>query len=458
MNTSILPLKNKKVLVVGAGISGIEAAKLAHGKGALVTLNDIKKKRIKNLPEEIILELGHHPEHLFTEVDLIIVSPGIPPIPPLNKAKSQNTKIIGEVELALQFIKSKIAAVTGTNGKSTTVSLLGKLLESTGNPSFSGGNLGSPLSSIVDSEIATSRGLISLELSSFQLETIKSMQPSVAVLLNISQDHLSRYDSYEHYYRTKGQIFAGVQPENHILSNYDDPLCRKLVAEHNKKSYWFSVNGNKKADFRLEDAALVFSGFNYKLPVSSVKIAGKHNLANTLAAVGTALLMGVNKDKIRPIVEDFKGLPHRMEFSGQINQIKFYNDSKATNVGSVIGSLNGFPTKYILIMGGRHKGSSYKPLVPILTNSCRYVIAIGESANLIKKDIEPELPVLVINNLKEAIVTALNFARPGEAVILSPACSSYDMYENFKIRGSEFKKIVSDLNCTHPISTKNHCY
>ncbi|MDA3863667.1 MAG: UDP-N-acetylmuramoyl-L-alanine--D-glutamate ligase [Deltaproteobacteria bacterium] len=446
MNTSILPLKNKKVLIVGAGISGIEAAKLAHNKGALVTLNDIKKKQIEDLPEEIILEFGHHPEQLFMESDLIIVSPGVPQIPPLNKARSQNKTIIGEVELALQYIKSKIAAITGTNGKSTTVSLLGKLLESTGNPTFSGGNLGSPLSSIVDSEIASCQGLISLELSSFQLETIRSMQPAVAVLLNISEDHLSRYDSYEHYYKTKGQIFSGVQSGNHILSNYDDPLCRKLVAKHNKKAHWFSVNGNQKADFRLEGADLVFSGFDYKLPVSSVKIAGKHNLANILAAVGTALLMGINKDKIKQIVEEFKGLPHRMEFSGQINKIKFYNDSKATNVGSVIGSLSGFPTKYVLIMGGRHKGSSYKPLIPVLANSCRYVIAIGESAYLIKKDIEPEFPVLMINNLKEAIITALNLARSGEAVILSPACSSYDMYDNFKIRGSQFKKYVKNLS------------
>jgi UDP-N-acetylmuramoylalanine--D-glutamate ligase len=438
-------LENKKVVVIGGGASGISAAKLALKKGAKVTLNDVKKITIEDLPDEIETLFGSHPDSLLLNADLIVLSPGVPP-QVVQKAKDNGVKIIGEIELALTFIGSDIAAVTGTNGKSTTVSLLGELLKSTNRPTFTGGNLGTPLCDIVDKPEGMKGGLVSLELSSFQLETIESLKPKVAALLNLTEDHLDRYDSFEHYCETKMQIFNRVGSDGFSLINFDDPLIKKYISKMDIKYHSFSIEGDKNADFRLENNNLIFSGFDYSLPCEKINLTGLHNQANVLAAVGIALLMGGDKNLFEDIISNFNGLPHRMEFAGENHSVKFYNDSKATNVGSVLGSLSGFPGKYILILGGRHKGASYKPLIPVLKNGCKHIVAIGESSQLITEDLQSDFEIFTTNDFEKAVLKAYELAGPLDSVILSPACSSYDMFENYKIRGNRFKEIVEEFS------------
>jgi UDP-N-acetylmuramoylalanine--D-glutamate ligase len=438
-------LNNKKFLVLGAGLSGISAALTAHKLGAKVIINDINEKVLQDIPSDIETLFGSHPKKLLSSVDTIIVSPGIPPLDVINQARQSGVEVIGEVEFALRYIDASIGAITGTNGKSTTVSLLGEIIKQTGKPTFTGGNLGTPLTTIVGKDAGSNGALISLELSSFQLETIQSLHPKVAAILNLTEDHLDRYDSFEKYIEAKVNILSGLTSDSYALFNMDDPLVMKIADDFKGNIMTFSVNGLPKAQFRMEKDNLIFDGYDLILDSKKIQMPGLHNRANVLAAVGTALLMGVSPSLIPEIVYNFKGLAHRMEFSGEKNGIKFYNDSKATNVGSVSGSLSGFGGNYVLIMGGRHKGATYKPLGDILKHGCRAIVAIGESAPLIMEDLQDKISIHKSNSFEESVKLAFQLAQKGDSVVLSPACSSYDMFENYKIRGNEFKKLVSSF-------------
>ncbi len=435
-------LHNKKVVVVGAGGSGLAAARLAVKAGARVTINDLARKDPADMPAGVETHFGGHPDELFRTADLIVLSPGVPPLAPVARAEEAGVEVVAEVELALRFLDAGIGAVTGTNGKSTTVSLLGELLAATGRPAFSGGNLGIPLSDVVDTPAGGADGLIALELSSFQLEHITSLRAKVAALLNLTEDHLDRYDSFEHYCRTKLNIFQnGPQA---VVYNADDPLVVAGVADVTAPRHGFSVLGTAAA-FHLDDGELVFSDWGLRFPTRDMKLTGRHMMANALAAVGSALLMGVEPGLVGPVLADFGGLPHRMSYCGEVRGVRYYDDSKATNVGSVEGSLAGWESPYVLLLGGRHKGAPYTPLIPVLKKRCRAVVVLGESAALIRADLEKDLPVHDAASFDDAVHLAAALARPGDAVILSPACSSYDMFDNYKQRGARFAELVRQL-------------
>ncbi len=437
-----LNLERKNVVVVGAGASGVAAARLAHAAGARVCLNDIARRDVSGLPDGVETVWGHHPESLFREADLVVVSPGVPPLPPVAAAEAAGVEVIAEVELALRGIDAAIGAVTGTNGKSTTVALLGELLAATGRPTFAGGNLGTPLSDVVGTDAGGPDGLIALELSSFQLERTPSLRARVAALLNISEDHLDRYESFEHYWRTKMNIFRN--PPDFVVYNADDPLVARETAAVDSKRFGFSVH-DARAPFHLAEGHLCFPDWSLRFPVAGMKLAGRHMMANALAAVGCALLMGVPPDAAVAVLGRFPGLPHRMTFCGETAGVRFYDDSKATNVGSVIGSLSGWETPFVLLLGGRHKGAPYTPLLDVLRERCRAVVALGESAPLIRADLEGRIPLHMADSFEDAVRRAARLAHPGDAVILSPACSSYDMFENYKERGKRFAEIVRSL-------------
>ncbi len=438
-------LKDKHVVVVGAGGSGLAAARLALSAGARVTVNDLAHKDPAILPPGAAGHFGDHPDALFLSADLVVLSPGVPPLAPVARAQAAGVEVVAEVELALRFLDASIGAVTGTNGKSTTVSLLGELFAATGRPAFLGGNLGTPLSDVVGTPAGGPDGLISLELSSFQLEHVTSLRSEVAALLNLTEDHLDRYDSFEHYCRTKLNVFQNDPAA--VVYNADDPLVVAGVADVSSPKHAFSVRSTAAA-FHLADGVLRFSDFGLSFPVAEMKLTGRHMMANALAAVGSALLMGVPADAVPPVLATFSGLPHRMSFCGEVGGVRFYDDSKATNVGSVEGSLAGWDTPYVLLLGGRHKGAPYTPLVPVLCDRCRAVVVLGESAPLIRADLAGHLPLHDAASFDDAVRMAAALARPGDAVILSPACSSYDMFDNYKQRGDRFAAVVRALGDT----------
>ncbi len=430
--------------MVGAGASGRSAARLAARYGARVVLNDGND----SLPPEdgIKCVFGGHPQELFLDSDLIVVSPGVPSIPPLVAAESAGIPVISEVELALWGLRAPIAAVTGTNGKSTTVSLIGELLKTIDERVFVGGNLGTPVTSIVDTPAA--RLPVVLELSSFQLERTPSLRAKVALLLNVTEDHLDRYESFEEYASVKSRIFRNQKPHDHAIVNMDDPQALKQAAAAKSQVWYFSGAGNPDAHFRIDGDSLVFMPFSMEIPVSSVPLPGRHNLENVMAAVGAALFMGVDRKAVVPVIESFRGLSHRMEFVGEIRGVSYYNDSKATNVGSVVGSLRGFPGNIVLIAGGRHKGAPYTPLREVLQMRTRALVLIGESAPLIERDLEGIAPVFRAMSMHEAVSIASKVALPGDSVVLSPACSSYDMFRNYRERGDSFRNAVRYIAST----------
>ena len=438
-----ISLRNKKIVVVGAGGSGLAAARLAVKAGARVIINDVAHKDPATMPAGVETHFGDHPEELFLTADMIVLSPGVPPLAPVLRAQAAGVEVIAEVELALRFLDADIGAITGTNGKSTTVSLLGELLATTGRPTFAGGNLGTPLSDVADTPAGGPDGLISLELSSFQLEATFSLKSKVAALLNLTEDHLDRYDSFEHYCRTKLNVFQNAPQA--VVYNADDPLVVAGVAGVASPKHGFSVLGTHAA-FHLDGGELVFPDWNLRHPVRGMKLTGRHMMANALAAVGSALLMGVVPDAVGAVLEDFGGLPHRMAYCGEVHGVRYYDDSKATNVGSVEGSLAGWESPYVLLLGGRHKGAPYTPLIPVLKKRCRAVVVLGESAALIRADLERDLPVHDAGSFDDAVRLAASLAQPGDAVILSPACSSYDMFDNYKQRGARFAEVVRGLD------------
>lgn len=438
-------IKDKKILVLGGALSGLSAALKAYEAGAQVTINDLKEISLPdNLKGKVELHCGSHPPKLLNRQDIIILSPGVPPLDVVKNAQENGVEVIGEVEFTLRFSDAKIAAITGTNGKSTTVSLLGEILNLMTPHVFTGGNLGTPFSQTIGTDLASADAMVSLELSSFQLETITSLKANVIALLNLQEDHLDRYATFEEYVEAKLRIFKGLSEHGFAVVNADDDLVMKYARESGVKLTTFSVEGRQADFYRLGDE-LVFEPYDFRLPVSVINLPGRHNQANVLAAVACALHMGAKGPEILKAVSDFHGLEHRMQFSGELNGVKFYNDSKATNIGSVAGSLGGFEGRYALILGGRHKGTPYTSLKDVLLPNCRLIVAIGESADLIETDLGAHIPINRVKTMAQAVRVGFDAVDPGENVILSPACSSYDMFKNYVERGNTFMDCVKDL-------------
>ena len=447
----MIELAHKRVLVVGLGRSGIAAAALCAARGAQVTVTD-KRPAAElaaaraQLPAGVVQELGGHKRETFLGADLIVLSPGVPEIPELSAARAASVEVTGELELASQFVAATIVAVTGTNGKSTTTTLVGEMLRATGRPTFVGGNLGEPLAEAVGTPAAAAGGFCVVEVSSFQLETVGTFHPRVAVLLNITPDHLDRYDGLDGYAAAKARVFAAQTPDDFAVVNFDDPLAVRASAAARSRRDGFSIVQS------LATGAWLGGPLMLKLanqtpesyPADLPWLLGqRHNQANALAALLAARLAGASPAEARAGLLAFRPLSHRMELVVEAEGITYYDDSKGTNVGAVVAALDGFPRPVVLIAGGRDKGGDYAPLAEALGRVGRAAILIGEAADKMQAAFDGVLPIERAATLEAAVDAARRLARPGDAVVLSPACSSFDMFRDYAHRSQVFRASVA---------------
>jgi UDP-N-acetylmuramoylalanine--D-glutamate ligase len=447
-----MELDGKRVLVVGLGKSGVASALFMKAHGARVTVSDTKSgDELRNeipvlLDNGITVETGGHGDRTFRGQDLIVVSPGVPvDAPPLVQARSLGETVIGEVELAAQFLPGPIVAITGSNGKTTTTTLTGEILTTAGFPALVGGNIGTPAISLA--ERAKPGTLIVLEISSFQLETIESFRPKVAVVLNVTPDHLDRHRTFEIYADAKARIFENQQPDDCAVLNADDPTCVAMAKKTRSQVFWFSRQKEVERGAWVRAGNIVFrdaSGQREILQVSEIPLKGAHNLENVLAAVSAAVLMGCAPEKIRSAVHDFKAVEHRLEFVASIRGVDYYNDSKATNVDATIKALESFPANIHLILGGKDKGSDYTVLNDLLRKRVKRVYTIGAAAAKIESQIVGA-EVLQSETLENAVRKASTLAEPGDVVLLAPACASFDQFKSYEHRGRVFKDMVRAL-------------
>ena len=453
-----MDLKDKRVLVVGLGKSGVASALFLKAHGARVTVSDTKsgddlRNEIPTLLDHgITVETGGHGERTFRGQDLIVVSPGVPvDAPPLAQARSLGERVIGEIELAAQFLPGPIVAITGSNGKTTTTTLTGEILAAAGVPTLVGGNIGTPAISLA--ERAKPESVIVLEVSSFQLETIQSFHPKVAVVLNVTPDHLDRHGTLEAYVNAKARIFENQTSEDFAVLNADDPTCVAMAGRTRAQVFWFSRQKEVKQGAWVRDGVIVFrSGSGSEetaqreiMLASEIPLKGAHNLENVLAAVCAGMLMGYAPDKIRQAVRDFKAVEHRLEYVATIRGVDYYNDSKATNVDATIKALESFPANIHLILGGKDKGSDYSVLNDLLRHRVKRVYTIGAAAEKIESQIK-NVEVVHAETLENALRKANASAVLGDVVLLAPACASFDQFKNYEQRGQVFKEIVRGLN------------
>lgn len=447
-----MDLRGRRFLVVGLGASGRAAARLLVAKGAQVIGNDAREaldgaEDLEALGVE--LRLGGHDEALFTSVDHIVVSPGVPPLPALAAAARAGVPIASEIELASWFIEGTVVGITGTNGKSTVTSLVGAMARKTGRRTFVGGNLGQPLTDVVGTEAAGPDGLVVVELSSFQLERVGRFRAHVAVLLNVTEDHLDRYETFADYAAAKGRIFAGQRRADHAVVPADDALCRSLVRAGAAQVRGFGPGG----EVFIEGAAsgspqLVDRVSGLRVPVDAMRMRGGHNQTNACAAALAARLVGVAPEHVAEVLQSFPGLPHRMEHVRDLGGVAYYDDSKATNVGASVAALRGFEGgagKVVLLAGGKDKGGSYAPLLEPLARVGRAVVTLGEAAPLVEAALGDAIPWERATSMEDAVARARRLASPGDSVVLAPACSSFDSYRSYAERGEAFKRAVNAL-------------
>jgi len=452
-----MDLFNKKILVVGLGMTGVATARFLNKMGAVVTVTDMAKEDELGESVAIIrelginMELGSHKNSTFENVDIIVLSPGVPhAIPQIQRAKDKGIDVLGEIELASKFIDQPVIAITGTNGKTTTTTLLGEMLKSSGINVFVGGNIGSPLIGYVDREEKAE--IIVVEVSSFQLDTIESFKPKVSVLLNITEDHLDRYPDFHAYVKSKCRIFENQDSGDTVVLNGFDPLIRKCTENISSRKLFFTarkkneegatVNG-KNIEMFLENSCKTQSPMNIDLSGTSIK--GKHNIENASAACLAAISAGGTLEGIQTALDSFKGLPHRLEYVATVNDVKYFNDSKATNVDAVIRALECFSGPLILIMGGRNKGADFDSLRDTVRHITKKIIAIGEAKENILSSFNDVVPVNTASTMEDAVFTACDAAKPGDVVLLSPACSSFDMYNDYTHRGKVYCEAVELL-------------
>ncbi len=458
-----MELKDKRVLVVGLGKSGVASALFLKAHGARVTASDTKSgDELRNeipvlLDHGITVETGGHGERTFREQDLIVVSPGVPvDAPLLQQARSLGEVVIGEIELAAQFLPGPIVAITGSNGKTTTTTLTGEILTSAGLPTLVGGNIGTPAISLA--ERATRETAIVLEVSSFQLETIQTFHPKIAVVLNVTPDHLDRHRTLEVYVNAKSRIFENQNQNDFAVLNADDATCVAMASRVRAQAFWFSRQKEVKQGVWVRDGNILFrDGTRFQKPagreimqLSEIPLKGAHNLENVLAAVCAGALMGCTPDKIRQAVRNFKAVEHRLEFVTSLRGVDYYNDSKATNVDATIKALESFPGNIHLILGGKDKGSDYSVLNQLLRQRVKRVYTIGAAAAKIESQIISQKaggPELVhAETLENALRKASAVAEPGDVVLLAPACASFDQFKSYEHRGQTFKETVRGLN------------
>jgi UDP-N-acetylmuramoylalanine--D-glutamate ligase len=448
-----MDVQGKNIVVAGLARTGASVARFLATKGVRVTVSDMKDRdvlapfiaAIGDL--DVTFELGRHEEGTFAAADMIVVSPGVPmDIEPLNTARERGIPVISEIELAAAFIDVPIAAITGTNGKTTTTTLTGEIFKRCGFRTFVGGNIGKPLIDLAASGDKVDR--VVAEISSFQLEGIHDFRPRVAVLLNITEDHLDRYASFQEYVDAKKRIFENQTEDDFAVLNVDDPLVAACAQDINARVVPMSRLAKLSEGIFCHEGMITFSwqGKVERFPTASLKIKGVHNLDNCMAALATTLLMGCDANLARMVIEEFAGLPHRMELVATVNGVSYYNDSKGTNVGSVVKSLESFSGNVILIAGGKDKGGEYEPLAGLVRGRVRRLILLGEARDRIREALGDLTETVLVGNLDEAVAEAERAARPGDVVLFSPACSSFDMFRNYEERGNCFAALVKRLS------------
>ena len=451
-------LYGRNVTVVGLGRSGIGAAQLLSLKGARVSVTDARsarrlKSEMEGLPEGVSLSLGGHPEHLFKGADMVVVSPGVPSdIEPLRLCRGLGIPVIGELELAYMFTDIPFLAITGTNGKSTVTALTGEMMGASGLDVFVGGNIGSSIAGEICLMERRERSVpdwIVAEVSSFQLESVRDFRPAVAAILNLSPDHMDRYDKMEDYRLAKTRIFLNQRAGDSLVLNADDEAVASLAGRAPGRVAWFSRLRAVERGVFIENGDIVFrldgSGGRL-LAADSLGIIGLHNLENAIAAACISLLAGAEPERVAEALESFRGLEHRLEKVDEFEGVTYINDSKGTNTGAVLKSLASFSEPVILIAGGRDKGTDFSILAPEMTGRVKLLVLIGEAADKMAAELGGLAPVLMAADMDDAVEKASRAASGGDVVLLSPACASFDMFSDFEQRGRAFKDAVRRLH------------
>ena len=436
----MLDVHGKRVVVIGLGISGVAACKMLVARGARVVGTD-SRTNVAAIPG-VELVLGGHDAAKLEESDLIVVSPGVPMFPALAAAEARGVKIWGEIELAVRALPNiahgvpPIVAVGGTNGKSTTTTLIGELLAAAGKKVFTGGNLGEPLAAHVDETF----DVVVLEVSSFQMERIEAFRPKVSLLLNISPDHLDRYPSEKAYADAKGNSFLHQKSDDFAVVPAGDDVC--LAQARRGKAAVVTFGGS--GDIEVTDDAILDGEHAY--PRNAIALQGGHNALNVAAALAAIRPFGIAPTVIEKVLAEFKGLAHRMAFVRERNGVRYYDDSKGTNVGASVTAVQGMrEPKVVLIAGGKDKGGSYGPLADAMRERGRAAILIGEATPLLEEAFSNVVPVERATDMADAVAKAAKHAQSGDAVLLSPACSSFDMFKDYKERGDIFVRAVQGL-------------
>jgi len=463
-----MQLKDKQILVVGLGRTGLAAARFLNQQGARVLVADTADETqlgdsVRMLREMgVALELGPHRISSFQDADFIVVSPGVcHTIEPIEHAKSRDIPLMGEVELASRFIKEPIVAVTGTNGKTTTTELVGQMLKNSGISVFVGGNIGNPLIEYVGS--GQKKQIVVAEISSFQLDTIDSFRPKVSVLLNITADHLDRYPDFEAYADSKIRVFNNQQTDDVAVLNGSDPLIRtKTKGIKSQRLFFPSIEANEQGAI-LNGKKIILNLNKLKkicpeiqipnskiqnqvhLDIAKIHLQGRHNFENACAASLAALAAGATLEGIQKTLDHFKGLAHRLEHVATINGVRYYNDSKATNVDGVLSALDCFSKPVLLLMGGRDKGSNFHVLQDRIRKHAKELIVMGEAAEPIRSALGQSTPTKVAASMEDAVTTAYQDADPGDIVLLSPGCASFDWYSSYAERGDDFRRAVKEI-------------
>ena len=441
------------MLVVGLGRSGVASALFLQARGARVTVSDAKPQDQLSqeipvlLDHGIALETGGHGERTFRGQDLIVVSPGVPvDSPSLVQARALGEPVIGEIELASQFLPKNIVAITGSNGKTTTTTLAGEIISAGGFPVVVGGNIGTPAISLVDR--AKADAVVVLEVSSFQLETVQTFRPRVAVVLNVTPDHLDRHRTFAAYTDAKARIFENQQTNDYAVLNADDPTCAELANRSRAQVFWFSRKKEVQQGAYLRDGRLLFRDAKQQheiMQASEIPLKGAHNVENAMAAICVGALMGCEAERIRAAVQNFKAVEHRLEFVATIRGVEYYNDSKATNVDATIKALESFPANVHLILGGKDKDSDYSLLNDLLQKRVKRVYTIGSAAEKIESQVGTVVEIDRSGTLEAALRHAAAIAQSGDVVLLAPACASFDQFQNYEHRGRVFKEVVASL-------------
>ena len=450
-----MELGGKKVLVVGAGLSGVAAARFLAARGALVALNDRKplaewSEEARSLKDAGVgLLAGDAPTWLLDQIQLVVLSPGVPTKSiPVRYCERAGAEVVGEVELASRFLRGRLVAITGTNGTTTTTTLVGELLKGAGLDTQVGGNIGTPLTSLV--ETSSDEGWTVVEVSSYQLETIRDFHPQVAIVLNLMPDHMDRYDSLTDYAAAKHNVFRNQTEGDIAILNADDPIISSWASGLRAHVTFFSVRRELEDGLFLRAGREIVSrtrdGERVLLTRDEIALRGLHNVENVSAALAAGLACGASPDSMRETIRNFRPVEHRLEFVAEIGGVKFYNDSKATNVDAAVKAFEAFADeagRVVLILGGRGKNAPYAPLAPLIERKARALVVLGEDADRIEAELKTVAPTMQrATDMADAVRRARAVAEPGDVVLLAPACASFDMFKSYEHRGKVYKEAV----------------